>query len=228
MPDDADWWVPFYPKDNLARPSGPLWDGWFSVDYVVKKKTPREWNVGCEKCHGPGTAHARAPSTTNIIDPAKLTPDDENDVCIQCHSQGRPLATLIAGKAFDWAVGYRPGLALRDFWQLEDHTLGETTFTHFADGTGHKNRMQGNDFVQSVMYSHGITCASCHDAHGTANPSQLVLPANEVCMQCHAAGGDAGPSSPTLEAHTHHRADSAGESVRRVVTCRRSSRRSAT
>ncbi len=38
---------------------------------------------------------------------------------------------------------------LSDFWKLEDHKLGETTFTHFADGTAHKNRMQGNDCVES-------------------------------------------------------------------------------
>ena len=28
---------------------------------------------------------------------------------------------------------------------------------HFADGTAHKNRMQGNDFVQSLMYRRGVT-----------------------------------------------------------------------
>jgi len=26
--------------------------------------------------------------------------------------------------------------------------MGELSFTHFPDGTAHKNRMQGNDFVQ--------------------------------------------------------------------------------
>jgi hypothetical protein len=54
------------------------------------------------------------------------------------------------GKAYDWPVGYHVGLHLADYWKLEDITLGQTTFTHFADGTAHKNRMQGNDFVQSA------------------------------------------------------------------------------
>jgi hypothetical protein len=36
------------------------------------------------------------------------------------------------------------GLDLNKFWKLEEHKLGEATFTHFADGTAHKNRMQGN------------------------------------------------------------------------------------
>ena len=101
-----------------------------------------------------------------------------NDTCIQCHSQGRPLTNPIDGKYYDWPVGFHVGLNLADFWKLEDHKLGETTFTHFADGTAHKNRMQGNDFVESLMYTHGVTCFSCHDAHGTDNHGMLRKPAN--------------------------------------------------
>jgi len=63
----------------------------------------------------------------------------------------------ISGAYYDWPVGFRVGLDLKNFWKLEDHKLGEQTFTHFADGMAHKNRMQGNDFVQSAMYTHGIS-----------------------------------------------------------------------
>ncbi|HEV7558935.1 MAG TPA: cytochrome c3 family protein [Kofleriaceae bacterium] len=210
VPDTADWWVKFYPVENLERPTGPLCDGCHSVDYDIRTKTPKEWNVGCEKCHGPGADHARAPTRANIINPSRLDPIAANDVCIQCHSQGRPLTPSIEGRAYDWPVGYRIGLPLRDFWQLEEHTLGDTTFTHFSDGSAHKNRMQGNDFVQSAMYTHAVTCWGCHDVHGTANPGLLVLPAGEVCGQCHSPGGPNGPRAKTLEGHTHHRAGSTG------------------
>jgi predicted CXXCH cytochrome family protein len=208
--DGTDWWVPFYPKDNAGRPTGPLCDGCHSTSYDVKTKQVSEWNVGCERCHGPGADHARAPSRGNIINPDKLGAIAANDVCIACHSQGRPLQNPIEGKTFDWPVGYRVGLPLREFWQLEDHKLGEATFTHFADGTAHKNRMQGNDFVQSEMYRHDVKCSNCHDVHGTKHPAQLVLPVEQVCGQCHAPGGANGPRGKTIEAHTHHRAGSPG------------------
>jgi mono/diheme cytochrome c family protein len=103
-----------------------------------------------------------------------------NDTCIQCHSQAQPLTKQIEGKAYDWPVGYHVRLHLADYWKLEGITVGQTTFTHFADGTAHKNRMQGNDFVQSVMYEHGVTCASCHDVHGTENYAQLRKPVNKL------------------------------------------------
>jgi len=210
VPDEADWWVPFYPKDNTGRPTGPLCDGCHSVSYDVKTKQVTEWNVGCERCHGPGADHVRAPSRANIVNPAKLDAIAANDVCIACHSQGRPLTNPIEGRAFDWPVGYRVGLKLRDFWQIEEHNLGDKTFTHFADGTAHKNRMQGNDFVQSQMYRHDVVCSDCHDVHGTKNPAQLVLPVSEVCGRCHQPGSNIGPRAKTLEAHTHHRAGSPG------------------
>ena len=42
--------------------------------------------------------------------------------------------------------------------------------------------MQGNDFVQSLMYNRGVTCFSCHDVHGTDNEAQLRAPPSEMCF----------------------------------------------
>ena len=207
---NTDWWVPFYPPTNAERPTGPLCDGCHSVNYDIKTKKVTEWNVGCEKCHGPGSLHVQDPSATTIVNPAKLDYRHANDVCIQCHSQGQPLKNPIEGRYYDWPSGFHVGLDLKDFWRLEDHKLGETTFTHFADGTGHKNRMQGNDFVQSVMYNRGVTCFSCHDVHGTGNNADLIRPASDLCITCHGPSSPNGPHAPTIEAHTHHAAGSPG------------------
>jgi predicted CXXCH cytochrome family protein len=206
----TDWWTKFYPDANSARPTGPLCDGCHSVNYNIQTKAVTEWNVGCEKCHGPGSEHAGRPSRANIVNPARLNFVQANDVCIQCHSQGQPLKNPIEGKYYDWPVGFQVGLELRNYWELEPHKPGETTFTHFPDGTAHKNRMQGNDFVQSVMYTRGITCFSCHDVHGTANNADLLKPASVICLQCHGTQSPNGPHTATLEAHTHHKAGSAG------------------
>jgi predicted CXXCH cytochrome family protein len=207
---NTDWWVPFYPADNMKRPTGPLCDGCHSVGYDIKTKTVKEWNVGCERCHGPGSIHAANPTRANIVNPAKLDFVRANDTCIQCHSQGQPLKNPIEGQYYDWPVDFHQGLNLKDYWRLEEHKLGETTFTHYPDGTAHKNRMQGNDFVQSVMYRRGVTCFNCHDVHGTSNNADLIKPANVICLSCHGPASPNGPRGTTIEAHTHHRADSPG------------------
>jgi predicted CXXCH cytochrome family protein len=207
---NTDWWVPFYPAQNAGRPTGPLCDGCHSVNYDIRTKKVTEWNVGCEKCHGPGSLHVEDPSAATIINPAKLDYVRANDVCIQCHSQGQPLKNPVEGRYYDWPTGFHVGLDLKDFWRLEDHKLGETNFTHFADGTAHKNRMQGNDFVQSLMYTRGVTCFSCHDVHGTQNNADLIRPASDLCVTCHGPSSPNGPHAPTIEAHTHHRAGTPG------------------
>jgi len=207
---NSDWWVPFYPADNMQRPTGPLCDGCHSVNYNIQTKAVTEWNVGCEKCHGPGSVHVKKPAQANIVNPARLDTVQGTNVCIQCHSQGQPLTNPMNGKYYDWPVGFQVGENLKDFWKLEEHKLGDQTFTHFADGTAHKNRMQGNDFVQSVMYEHGVSCFSCHDVHGTDNNADLLKPANVMCLECHGPNSPNGPHVATIEAHTHHPAGSAG------------------
>jgi predicted CXXCH cytochrome family protein len=208
---NTDWWVKFYPGGNRERPTGPLCDGCHSVNYNAQAKTVTEWNVGCERCHGPGSEHVRQPAATTIVNPAKLDFTRANDTCIQCHSQGQPLGNPMFGQYYDWPVGFHQGGTLRDYWKLEEHRLGETTFMHFADGTAHKNRMQGNDFVQSVMYRRGVTCFSCHDVHGTANNADTLKPARDICLTCHNPGSTNGPHNvATIEQHTHHARGSAG------------------
>ncbi len=210
VPTTADWWTAYYPPDNMKRPTGPTCDGCHSVDYNIHTKRVAEWNVGCERCHGAGSAHVAHPTRVNIVNPARMDYVGANDTCIECHSQGRPRTSPIEGKYYDWPVGYHVGLKLQDFWQLERPTLGETSFLHFPDGTAHKNRMQGNDFVQSVMYRRGVTCFSCHDVHGTGNYAQLWKPANTLCLDCHGPLSANGPATATLEAHTHHKSGSTG------------------
>lgn len=207
---NTDWWTVHYPADNMQRPTGPLCDGCHSVNYDVTTHAVTEWNVGCERCHGPGGAHVARPARSNIVNPARLGANDATDVCIQCHSQGEPLKNPVAGRYYDWPVGFAVGQRLSDFWELEPAHPGRTTFTHFADGTAHKNRMQGNDFVTTRMYARGVTCASCHDAHGSPNDALLRGPVQTICSRCHWPGAANGPAAPTLEQHTHHRAGSAG------------------
>jgi predicted CXXCH cytochrome family protein len=206
----TDWWAQYYPPENMQRPTGPTCDGCHSVGYDIHTKQVAEWNGGCERCHGPGSEHAAHPTRANILNPSHMNYVAATDTCIQCHSQGRPLTTPIEGKYYDWPVGYQVGGRLQDYWKLEERSLGTTDFYYFPDGTAHKNRMQGNDFVQSVMYRRGITCFSCHDVHGTNNYAQLIKPADKLCLDCHGPLSPNGPRTATLEEHTHHKKDSAG------------------
>jgi predicted CXXCH cytochrome family protein len=207
----TDWWAEHYPADQMQRPTGPLCDGCHSVNYDIAKKTVTEWNVGCEKCHGAGSLHVEFPVASTIVNPAKLDAVRADDVCIQCHSQGQPRTKPLNGVYYDWPVSYQPGDRLSDTWMLEEHHLGKDTFTHWPDGTAHKNRMQGNDYVQSQMSVKGVRCSACHDVHGTPNNADLRLPGDAVCLQCHNPQLQPGPRG-SIEQHTQHKAGSTGSS----------------
>ncbi len=98
VPKGGDWWEPFYPPDNMKRPTGPTCDGCHSVDYNIQTKQVAEWNVGCERCHGPGSAHVDHAERANILNPSRMDYVSASDTCIQCHSQGRPAEQSYRGK----------------------------------------------------------------------------------------------------------------------------------
>lgn len=204
----TEWWIEYYPDDQMQRPTGPLCDGCHSTNYDIETKQVTEWNVGCEKCHGPGARHAADPSLFNVVNPTRLDYVRGNDVCIQCHSQGQPRRNPIDGVYYDWPVGYTAGDRLVDYWQLEEHALGEETFTHWPEGSAHKNRMQGNDYVTSIMYAKGVRCSACHDVHGSTHAADLIKPASEVCLSCHGPESPMGPRG-TIAQHSQHSAEKA-------------------
>ena len=41
VPNGGDWWAPFYPPDNMKRPTGPTCDGCHSVDYNIQTNKSR-------------------------------------------------------------------------------------------------------------------------------------------------------------------------------------------
>lgn len=207
----GDWWTEHYPEDPMQRPTGPLCDGCHSVDYNIDTKSVTEWNVGCEACHGPGGTHLLEPTNGNIVNPEKLDTVRADDICIQCHSQGQPTENPINGTYYDWPVNFQPGSLLADVWTLDPVHLGEETFTHWPEGSAHKNRMQGNDWIQGQMYLKGVRCYACHDVHGTEYEADINAPGNEVCTQCHMPQLQPGPKG-SLEFHTQHETDSEGSS----------------
>ena len=145
----------------------------------------------------------------SIVNPETLDYVRANDTCIQCHSQGQPLTNPIAGKYFDWPVGYEPGRKLADYWKLEELKPGVTNFYQYADMTAHKNRMQGNDFVQSNMYHRELRCFDCHNVHSNENVASVIAKGNALCLKCHTGANPAGLKG-TVSEHTHHAPNSAG------------------
>jgi predicted CXXCH cytochrome family protein len=138
--------------------------------------------IDCQRCHGPGGAHVRAPQAANIVNPAKLSRDRNLEVCMQCHlettSAPLPYAVRRVGRG---VFSYKPGELLSDYAIHFDH----------APGTGHDDKFEiagaAYRLRKSLCFqkSGTMSCTTCHNPHdvprGEAANSHYV----SVCKSCH-------------------------------------------
>ena len=146
-------------------------------------RTPpfREGGIACERCHGPGETHIEKMRSGNfegdaaIINPAKLTPDRRDSVCMQCHLSGevrvmRPGAT--------WQT-YRAGDRLPD---------SVTVFVRAGAAAGMKVTSHFEDLARSACQRGSgdrLWCGTCHDPHLVPEPAKRAAWFRTKCLGCH-------------------------------------------
>lgn len=156
---------------------------------------PRELPSGidCQRCHGPGARHLELASSGRveasdvrqaIVNPVRLEPEREMEVCMQCHL---PVAT--AGphiQRFGRSVySYRPGEPLADYavrFDLVDPETRELSERFEVDSSSYRLRRS-----PCFIGSRGkMTCTTCHDPHHAPRGEEAVRHYRERCLDCHA------------------------------------------
>ncbi len=150
-------------------------------------------DVQCENCHGPGFQHASVPDVGDkpLAHVAVDTGALRDGTCGECHSGTHtPFAE-------EWRQS-RHGRANEDV--ITAYVANPTTYTvcvgcHEGRGVLKRWGVTAAYKEQSDPINHttalGITCAVCHDPHGSPNSRQLRFPVatldptENLCMQCH-------------------------------------------
>ena len=129
--------------------------------------------VGCERCHGPGAAHAKGAA---ILNPAKLPPDRRDAVCMQCHLEGNVAIERAGRHAYD----FRPGDILDDY--VRHYVVAGTQ----ASGLGANGQFEA--LAQSkckIKSGDSMSCTSCHDPHSSPPEQARASYYRGKCLACH-------------------------------------------
>lgn len=209
------WYEDGFEHNNSAVGTSKTCDGCHFTGFMSSEKRV-EPAIACESCHGPASKHIEDPKKNHLFKASNADPKRSTEVCLQCHMRNRDKRleytdiASIFGDVRDYPKGYEPGKPLAQY-KLKAPFDGNETDEFYGNGSGKKNRTQGNEYVKSAMYKHGITCINCHNPHQLDNTAKKPL-GDESCMKCHSMGSAIGPHQSSIEAHTHHKANSKGSS----------------
>ncbi|MEO7190965.1 MAG: tetratricopeptide repeat protein [Vicinamibacterales bacterium] len=175
-----------------------------------------EMGVGCEACHGPGSAHvaaARAPSTgpsTQAANGLTVRLNERSDITWTFDGatgvpvRSRPLTSereievcaRCHARRSQLTDNAKAGDRLDDGFRI---SLLEPGLYH-PDGQQFDEVYTYGSFLQSKMYAKGVTCSDCHEPHTAA----IRMKDNAICTRCHAGAAFEAP------VHSRHAAGTPG------------------
>jgi len=175
-------------------------------------------NIACERCHGPGSDHAKSFDAKLIINPAYLTAQAQNEVCGQCHSNA--VSSAQPAGVFDFAFNSQSTTGGGNFIPGVDQLANFSQLPSYGNPAnywpgGVFTSLDHMTFIDIIASAHNtnsverVTCVDCHDSHTvTGGPPQFtrtdsqtgnqfafstngaVLLDDVLCLACHATHGD--------------------------------------
>ncbi len=136
-------------------------------------------NVQCESCHGAGLNHVSEPDAPGNVPLAHISVADSTASCASCHSgTHEPFVEEWAQSGHGTLVGPPQGRA-----GCVDCHEGKAVLAAWNASSRYAEAGSATALP--------ITCAVCHDPHGSPNSAQLRFsisspsPEQNLCMRCH-------------------------------------------
>ena len=179
--------------------------------YPAADGTPAA-GIDCQRCHGPASRHVELASSGRvskteiqaaIVNPKRLSPDLQMDVCMQCHLEttSAKLPGMIRRFNRD-PFSYRPGEPLGAYMVYFDHPAAAGRQDKFEIVNQAYRLRQSMCFQKSQGR---LTCTTCHNPHNAVRGSSAVQEYRAKCVECHASVAVAGhPTSDRADCASCH------------------------
>ncbi len=158
---------------------------------------PLPGGIDCQRCHGPGRKHAElagsrqatpAAIRESIVNPASLSRERREEVCIQCHLETTSFPLPNSLPRYERGpFDFQPGQPLSNSWLFFDH----------APGTGREDKFEIVNAVYRIRQSRcflesrgALECTTCHNPHDAPRGEQAVKHYDAACNKCHATALD--------------------------------------
>ncbi len=174
---------PKIPKANEEEGAEPVY------------QIPLPNGIDCQRCHGPGRNHidtiAKPGVTTeqiraSIVNPKRLSPDREMEVCMECHLETSSLKLPHSVQRRNRApFSYVPGQPLESFELTFDREPGKNTRFEVANAAYALRKSQCFLKTQANAADRQLRCTTCHDPHDIPRGQEATTHYNGVCRTCH-------------------------------------------
>lgn len=142
-------------------------------------------NQGCETCHGPGAAHVEAGGDKSLIKSFKtMKPSEASETCLQCHEKEKQTmwqGSVHANRDLTCSTCHSVHNPKSEKAQLKTAKIEQTCESCHLQIKAQIQKTSHHPVREGLM-----TCADCHNPHGTSTPKMLTAHSvNEQCYTCH-------------------------------------------